>query len=157
MQNDGKFPSNSYLRLFHSVAFHQPKAPSLKRAPTLRAMEQNTGRLEEIGSQQTISPPRDLTDSVRLPRLLTSWSGPDKHLRMSRFESETGHQWYGGRSIPSAHRCPAQSSAALLFHLFEPFAGSGDPTPQVLDRYAHELKEAVVKPGKAHAPLRSSL
>lgn len=73
MQNDGKFPSNSDLRLFHSVAFGQPKAPSLERAPTLRAMEQDTGRLEEIRSQQTIAPSRDLTDSVRLPGLLTSW------------------------------------------------------------------------------------
>ena len=72
VQDDGQFASNRNLRLLHAIAFGQPQPPSFQRAPAPRRKEQNTGRLEEIRSQQTIAPSRDLTDGVHFAQLLAS-------------------------------------------------------------------------------------
>jgi len=75
--------------------------------------------------------------------------------RRLHFESETGRRWYGGRSVPLRRRCPARSSAVLLFRLFEPSVGSGGPTPQVLDRHGRAQRGVVAKPAKARDRLQS--
>ncbi len=118
-------------------------------------MEQHAGRLEEISSQQAISPSRDFSDSVRFARLLAAW-------RQAQIGPHGGCTSKARRVVDgmAEGQCRYHADArhvisVLLFRLFEPSVGSGDPTPQVLDRYGRAQRGVVAKPNKARDRLQS--
>ena len=57
MENDCDLPRDGYLGLFHSDTLGEFHSPSPDGGPLLRAVQQDSCGLEEVGSQQPIAPP----------------------------------------------------------------------------------------------------